>query len=521
MAELEKIRLANLSWDGDKDEDGFFIFLEDFHSLTSATKYGSLLEDMLDSKLRRVRSHRAVPSFLLDDPDFAPSSTGRAGVETHGSDTDSVGVHESSTREEQDVASPQPATSMAQSGRSGKSGHFSLGDHHTKYVDLPEEAKVLDGMLYNIFRMCIKGSKQAVLHCVTFPSYVQAVCVLTKHMSISRMRRISAAFERIDSLSYQGDTQKFQSDFLSAKRELDNCNANMNEYLMCKLMKSFEGKSKTIQFKIADDFNKLDSDEINFYDLVQGYCADLSSVGEGKPHRVAAVQCTNCKSDSHSVEDCPKRKARELNEANRKKNELIKEERAKKALARRDHSQLTCHECGKKGHIRPNCPELVGLAQELPTPTPASVSSNSSLASSSLSGTSSTQPTASPIAAPAPIQGLPSGVSGAHPVSMVTDTGPLGPDMLQQIVRQLRGASRTLMVPLCQSTTSDSYDSEMFYECLDCSDELWTEIDNAPMEEAASPKHMEALNAADASCIITRAVSQVVLKAFLRPPRPT
>ena len=76
------------------------------------------------------------------------------------------------------------------------------------------------------------------------------------------MRRITAAFQRIDGLAYTGDTLKFQSDFLSAKRELDNCNANMNEYLMCKLMKAFEGKSKTIQFKIADNFNKLESSNI-------------------------------------------------------------------------------------------------------------------------------------------------------------------------------------------------------------------------------------------------------------------
>ena len=51
-------------------------------------------------------------------------------------------------------------------------------------------------------------------------------------------------------------------------------------------MKSFEGKSKAVQFKIAEDSNKMDvnSPEVNLYDMVQGYCADLATVGDSKPH---------------------------------------------------------------------------------------------------------------------------------------------------------------------------------------------------------------------------------------------
>ena len=43
---------------------------------------------------------------------------------------------------------------------------------------------------------------------------------------------------------------------------------------VCQLMKAFDGKSKTVQFKIADDSNKMDLDDpnINLYGLVQGYC---------------------------------------------------------------------------------------------------------------------------------------------------------------------------------------------------------------------------------------------------------
>ena len=88
-------------------------------------------------------------------------------------------------------------------------------------------------------------------------------------------------------------------------------------------MKVFDGKSKTVQFKIADDFNKMDVDDpdINLYDLVQGYCADLATVGDSKPHAVGAVICTVCQSETHESAECPTRKqlARELNEANHAK----------------------------------------------------------------------------------------------------------------------------------------------------------------------------------------------------------
>ena len=73
MADLERFKLSNLFWDGDKDEDGFFVFLENFGSnMVRSTLNGYHLENMLDSKLRRSSmSQGSVPSYILDDPDFA------------------------------------------------------------------------------------------------------------------------------------------------------------------------------------------------------------------------------------------------------------------------------------------------------------------------------------------------------------------------------------------------------------------------------------------------------------------
>ena len=70
-------------------------------------------------------------------------------------------------------------------------------------------------------------------------------------------------------LVFHGDVHRFQSDFLGVKRELDTTGATITHLIMCQLMKPFEGKSKTVQFKIAEDFNKMDVGQpgINLYDM--------------------------------------------------------------------------------------------------------------------------------------------------------------------------------------------------------------------------------------------------------------
>ena len=49
---------------------------------------------------------------------------------------------------------------------------------------------------------------------------------------------------------------------------------------MSRVMKAFDGKSKTTQHKIAADINSRDIDHLNFFDLIHGYCSDLASVGD-------------------------------------------------------------------------------------------------------------------------------------------------------------------------------------------------------------------------------------------------
>ena len=160
MSDLERFKLSNVFWEGDKNEDGFYIFLE---NMVRSTGTGFHLEGMLDSKLRRAlaaMSQGSAPSCLLLDPDFAVFVTPQAphcapapaGAEAAAAvDDDSASV---------DVGSASTGST------------FSLGTHSVAYNDLPVAARILDAMLYNIFKMSIKGSKQALLQCVTFPSYV-------------------------------------------------------------------------------------------------------------------------------------------------------------------------------------------------------------------------------------------------------------------------------------------------------------------------------------------------------------
>ena len=119
---------------------------------TSATWFDLLVmvsfhfEDVLDSKLRRTAmSQGSVPSCLLLDPDFAVFVTPQApqcapaGAEAEAAVDDE--------RASVDVNSASTGSTV------------SLGTHSVAYNDLPVAARALDGMLYNIFKMSIKGSK--------------------------------------------------------------------------------------------------------------------------------------------------------------------------------------------------------------------------------------------------------------------------------------------------------------------------------------------------------------------------
>ena len=124
-------------------------------------------------------------------------------------------------------------------------------------------------MLYNVIRMNVKGSKNEMLRHVSFPSYVQGMCVLYKHVDICAVGRKTSAFEKMDDLQFKGDIQAYQFEAISSIQELFDSKANIVDYALSKVMKSFEGRSKTIQFRIADDINNTkDTKTLNVFDMM-------------------------------------------------------------------------------------------------------------------------------------------------------------------------------------------------------------------------------------------------------------
>ena len=192
--------------------------------------------------------------------------------------------------------------------------------------------------------------------------------------------------------------------------------------------------------------------------MVQGYCADLATVGESKPHVVGVVTCTVCQSDAHESAECPTRKqlARELNETNRAKELSGGAPGARPRRTNPSHAHLTCHSCQKLGHISPNCPDKAALvaqaqvlaAQSLPTPyeplgTPnatgaipnAMSEEQACLIAQNILSSMDSSPTAPAPSPPA---------YGSASALCVTNTSPLSPQVLAALVSQLRSGSTSL-----------------------------------------------------------------------------
>ena len=138
------------------------------------------------------------------------------------------------------------------------------------YNQLPKECHALDAMLYNILRLNVKGIKSELLSSVMFPSYVQGMIVLYKHMEINRTDRKVRTFSQAEALTFDGDVQKFQIKATCMIRELCAAKCTLMDYALHKVMRAFDGKNKSIQYKIASDINNMTIDgDTNICDMIQ------------------------------------------------------------------------------------------------------------------------------------------------------------------------------------------------------------------------------------------------------------
>ena len=72
------------------------------------------------------------------------------------------------------------------------------------------------------------------------------------------------------------------------------------DFALHKIMHAFDGKNKSIQYKIASDINStIVDDSLNIYDTIQGYCADIAAVGDGRQSTVNSINaCSLYTSDA-------------------------------------------------------------------------------------------------------------------------------------------------------------------------------------------------------------------------------
>jgi hypothetical protein len=394
MAQLEKLKLTASVWDSDKEPQGFSSWLDTFSSLVRATDAGGALEDFITYKTgREVFQEANVPSFLISDPDFdMPRQTGAASDGLAGifDSVSTSNVPASAAQKEPDPeASPLQKRRAAAAQKRGifvdaeQVGSFmadvdslrtgvskrTLKKAPRTYMDLPQASRTLDGLLYNVLKMVIKGSKAALLMCVMFPSYVQAVCVLVNHMDISKYDRITRSIFELDKLTYTGDVHAFQVTAMNVIREVRASKANMTHLILTRLMKSFEGKSKTVQYKIAEIINSgVEIDEtLNLFDIIQSLCSDIATVGDTKAAVNSVTEeavCDFC-SFKHKTSEC-----RKLKEQKKLLTEGRIDSLPKKAPARSFKGD--CHNCGRIGHVAAKCPASKDIVSEvLALPAPA------------------------------------------------------------------------------------------------------------------------------------------------------
>ena len=130
MASLDKYKITAVTWDSDKDPNGFSRWLDTFSAVVRATHHGALLEDFLDRKLDRQHARSSmIPFYITTDPDCEIDEP----------------ILNPRVRALPDEDEDAETDSGSQSGQSA----FVLAPAARKFKELPEEARQLDAMLYN------------------------------------------------------------------------------------------------------------------------------------------------------------------------------------------------------------------------------------------------------------------------------------------------------------------------------------------------------------------------------------
>ena len=342
MASLDKYKLTQNQWDSEKHLNGLWEFVYLMSAIVRAISHGAILEDYLDIKLGRSSQHSVMtPSFITDNPDFGPMPQALSGT---GGDADG----------EESSAASTTAGGAGSASSNSTTGSQMLNPAGS-YWELPEEARKLDGVFYSVLKVCVLGPKRVLLQSVSIPSYIMGMCILARYADISKTDRITRAFDAMDHFQFNGNIAIWQTEGMAKIRELLHSNASIMHYILSRIMKSFQGKLETIQYRIAQDINsRVITDDTNVFDMLQQYAVEVASVGHSTLHAgVNAIEgqqiplCPFCGKGRHLESGCRTKKYDQQNGTNN----------SATAGTRSEPERRRCHNCGKFGHLKRDCLE--------------------------------------------------------------------------------------------------------------------------------------------------------------------
>ena len=146
MTSLDKFKLTAVTCDGDREPEKYPAWDYATGSMTRATEHGPALEDWFDREIGRAKVNSTMLSIFDNDPELTGAQPVRYDLE------DDKQTHP----EGLEAAASTVSTSTSQ---------YSLGSAGLNYMDLSRASCVLDGIMYNVLLMNVKGTKSALLRC--------------------------------------------------------------------------------------------------------------------------------------------------------------------------------------------------------------------------------------------------------------------------------------------------------------------------------------------------------------------